>query len=361
VVGVTLTLLPIMLFCYLLSALIILCSTHVSFEPGEWGRIAVMFLGSALFFLLFMAMGLFVSTRFRSSITSIIVCLFLWVTFVFIIPNTAVYAARSFLKTDTRENLGFALADLDREFEKKCEEYQKTLPEPDWMMHWNMNSMGDGFLELAGSSRSMNEWHRQMNIFSEPLRIEYAEKKWALQQAYLNKLDRQRKLAEHLALLSPSEVFQQAVSALCRTDVPSYYRFMDGTRRYREELIGYFRGKKRFESFQYFTRQDPASFMTADEIVKTRTGGRFQTLQEYGEWAKANNSDFTPLWKVEIPGTDNTAFNPLDLSDVPKFRWEPQSLESDVKRSLTDFAGLALGCIVLFYLAFVSFTRYDAR
>jgi ABC-type transport system involved in multi-copper enzyme maturation permease subunit len=362
VLGVTLTLLPVLVFCFILSALIIVLDSRVAFGPGEWGRIALLLGMSLLMFLLFAAAGLFISARVRSSITSIVICLFLWVTSVFIVPNGAIYLAQSFSKTDTEENLRFAFNELDREFQQKCSDFQKKLPPPDWMMHWNMNGGGDGFMELAGSSRSMNEFHRLMNAYSEPLRIEYADKKWALQSIYLDKLDRQRKLADHLALLSPSEVFQQAASALCRTDVSSYSFFMDETRRYREQLINFFREKKIFESFAYFTHEDPAKFMTADEIVRIRTGGRFQTLREYTAWAEAQHTwSFAPLRKVDIPGTNPYQYASLDLSDVPQFHGKPPSLAGDVKRSLPGLAGLALGGLLLFFLSFVSFSRYDAR
>ena len=359
--GAALTLFPIVLFCYLLSALIIALNSHVTFGAGEWARIALMLGMSILLFLFYMGLGLFISSRTRSSVTSIIICLFLWVTTVFIIPNAAVYLAQSFVKTDTEENLRFAFAELDREFNKKCEAYETTLPRPDWMMNWNMNGMGDGGVELAGCSRSMHERYRQMNSFSEPLRVEYAEKKWAFQKKYLEKLDRQRLFAERISLLSPTEVFQQASSSLCRTDASAYFRFMDMTRRYRDQLIGYFRDKKIFSSYTYFTREDPAKFLTADEIVRVRTGGQFQNLREYDAWAQTHNGSFVPLRKVEIPGTDPWNFKPLDLSGTPKFQMETPPLVNDVKRSLGNLAGLALGGVLLFFLSFVSFSRYDAR
>jgi len=361
IAGAALTLLPVMVFCYMLSVIIILFSPGVSFGAGEWSRITVIFLVSTLFFLLFMAAGLFVSTCFRSSLTSIIVCLFLWVTFMFIIPNAAVYAARSFIKTGAQENLRFALTDLDQEFNSACAEYRKTITQPDTWIFWNMNGGGDGYMELGGCSRSLNEFYRQLYTFSEPLRIEYAEKKWAIQQTYMNQLDGQRKFAEKLSLLSPSELFQQTVSALCRTDVDSHYHFMERTRLFREELIRYFMDRKIFSSYAYFTRQDPQSFMTFDEIVKIRSGGMFQTLQEYIEWTKTHNRNSIPLSKVAIPGTNPQEYAPLDQSDVPKFEWDPSSIAGDLRRTLAKIAGLALGCVALFFLSFVSFTRYDAR
>lgn len=359
--GATLTLLPIVLFCYLLSALIIALNRSVSFGAAEWCRIALLFLMSVLLFLLYMGLGLFISSRTRSSTTSIIICLFVWVTTVFIIPNAAVYVGQSFIKTDSEDNLRFAFSELDKEFDDRVNAHEKTLPRPDWMMNWNFNGEGDGGAELAGCTRSMHERYRMLYSFSEPLRIQYAEKKWALQKKYMEKLDRQRLLAERLALFSPTEIFQQAASALCRTDVPSYYRFMEETRQYREQMIRFFTDKKIFESYRYFTREDPAKFLTADEIVRIRTGGQFQNLQEYEAWGQTHNGSFTPLRKAEIPGTNPWSFSPLDQSDVPKFINATEPLAKDARRSLGNLAGLGFCGILLFFLSFVSFSRYDAR
>ena len=162
-------------------------------------------------------------------------------------------------------------------------------------------------------------------------------------------------------LLSPTEMFRFAASALCRTDVLSQYRFMERTLNYREELIQFFEDNNTFASFEYFTRQDPETFMDPDEIIRTRTGGQFKTAGEYGEWARAHNGDFSPLWKVDIPGTNNRGYEPLDLSRVPEFVWEPVTVSGDVKKSLEKLGVLALAGIIVFYLSFVSFTRYDVR
>ncbi|MFC1528703.1 ABC transporter permease subunit [Candidatus Latescibacterota bacterium] len=295
VIGVFLTILPIIIFCYILSAIIILFHPDISFSPDEWIRIALIFFLSLIFFTLFGALGLLISSRVRTSVTSIVLCLFLWVAVVFVIPNMAVYVAESFLRTDSLDNLSYTLDVMEKEYNEECKQYRDTLDQPDWWMHWNMKTRDDGYMELAGSTRSLMELYRTIHQFTQPLMIDYADRKWALQKAYLDKLDRQRKFAEKLALLSPSEMFRQVVSALCRTDVLAHYRFLERVSEYREEFIQFFRDEKIFSSFEYFTRQNPDTFMTADEIVRTRTGGRFQTNQEYRVWASANNGDFSPF------------------------------------------------------------------
>jgi len=362
VLGVYLTILPIVLFCYILSTILILHSPNISFSAGDWGRIILLFFLSLLYFTVFIFIGLLISTRLKSSITSIIVCLFFWVFFVFIVPNLAVYMAESLKKVQSYDNLQYGLQDLNKEFQNKCDEYYKKLETPDWGMNWNHTWDTDGRRILAGCTKSKMEHWRKKFVFSEPLRVDYADKKWNLQKAYLDSLDQQRNFAEMISLISPSEMFRLVCASLCRTDVASHYRFMDRVRRYRDELIDFLRDRNIFSSFIYFTPQPQETFMSADEIVRIRTGGEFNTLQEYNQWAKAHNWSLAPLRKVDITGTTFGEYPFLDLSDVPVFRGKSENLLAGLKQVfLKKVAGLIIVSVIFFYLSFLSFLRYDVR
>ena len=362
VIGVCLTLLPVTLFCYLLAVLVILFSPHVSFSAREWISICALFGLSIIFFGVFMMVGLFISSRLRSSVTSIIVCLFVWVLSLFILPNLSTYAARSFIRVSSRESLDLALQEIGSEFNAKCNEYKETLEEPPYgMWYWSFSGGEDGGHETAGSPDLVMKYHWQVNQFTEPLRIDYADKKWAHQKAYLDQLDRQRIFAERLSLLSPSEIFRLAASALCRTDVAAHYRFLDRTREYREEFISFFKNKKIFASFEYFTRLPPERFMSIDEIIRVRSGGLVSNQQELSEWRKSHKDGFSVLYKVDIPGTSNDEYPPLELSDMPKFTWQETPVAGGVRNSLGKIGMLMLAGVLLFFLSFVSFVRYDVR
>ena len=361
VLGVYLTILPIVLFCYILNIILILHSPNISFSAGDWGRIILLFFASLLYFTVFIFIGLLISARLKSSITSIIVCLFFWVFFVFIVPNLAVYMAESLKKVQSYDNLQYVLQDLDKEFQNKCDEYSETLEAPDWHMNWNMNRSSDGRLIVSGNTKSMMERYRKQHEFTEPLRIDYADKKWRLQKAYRDDLDEQRNFADTITLISPSEVFRLVCASLCRTDVASHYRFMDRVRRYRDEFIDFFRDRKIFSSFIYFTPQPPETFLTADEIVRIRTGGEFNTFDEFKEWLTTHTVTFAPLFKVEIPGTKHEEYPYLDLSDVPVFQWQSSNILADLMQVIIKVAALILISIFLFYLSFLSFLRYDVR
>jgi ABC-type transport system involved in multi-copper enzyme maturation permease subunit len=336
VAGVYLTLLPILVFCYILSAISILNSPNIPFSLSDWGRIILLLLASLLYFTVFVFIGLLVSARLKSSITSVIVCLFFWVFFVFIIPNMAVYLAEGLKKVQSYDNLQYALQDLDEGYGKKCHEYSQTLEQPKWGAYWNYIGGRDGSLLIGGTSKSQMERHRRLHEYTEPLRIDYANKKWAIQKTYLDSLDEQRNLAETISVVSPSEVFRLICASLCRTGADNHHRFMEGTRRYRNEFIDFYRDNKILSSFIYFTPVPPEEFLTADEIMRHDN-------------------------KEDLPGRNYKEYGYLDVSDMPVFQWKTPNVLTDVKDGLSKLAALIIISIMLFYLSFLSFIRYDVR
>ena len=156
-VGTFLTLLPMLLFCYGLCILVIMFYPDIHFTSSEWVRIGLIFLLSVVFLVLFMIIGLFVSSRVKHSGTAIVICLVLWVTFLFIVPNLANYSAKSFVKVGSVENLNFDIQDIDKEFNAKVREYDKKLPKADWNVQFHSWSSKDGFYMIGGASKSYFE------------------------------------------------------------------------------------------------------------------------------------------------------------------------------------------------------------
>jgi ABC-type transport system involved in multi-copper enzyme maturation permease subunit len=73
VIGVYLTILPIILFCYILAFLLVLNYYDIVFSFNDWVRICLLFFASILFLTVFIFIGQFISTRMHTSKASIIV------------------------------------------------------------------------------------------------------------------------------------------------------------------------------------------------------------------------------------------------------------------------------------------------
>jgi ABC-type transport system involved in multi-copper enzyme maturation permease subunit len=363
--GILLTLLPILVFSFLLSAVLILVSRNVAFSAVEWGRIALLFALSLLYLAVFVFIGLFVSARSKTSVTSLVLCLFLWVFFVFLVPNVSANFAESFVRVQSRDNLDRVLTDLDRELGEKISQAYKAQGIPEGMScQWC--SMGDdGYMETYGNSRPNFELFRRKAAISEPLRIQYADRRWASEKAFLDSLARQARAAENLSLVSPAGVFRTIASAVCATDLMSHESRMDRTRQYRETFVRFLEAKNIFSSFRWVTPAPPESFYPSeDALIEKRTGGEFKTAQAFWTWAKQQKDQwaaFQKLGKVKIQGDGPQDFPYLNISDMPKFPDQPLRLFSGLEASVLAAGLLLIEIVLLFYLGYVAFIQYDVR
>ncbi len=365
-IGTVLTLLPVILFCFILCAIIVRLAPGIMLSRGDWVRIVLLLGLGIVYMLIFMMMGILISTHAKSSATSIAVGLFSWVLFLFVIPNFAGYAADGLIKLESRDSLDIGINELNREFDGKVEAYRKDIwremrLDPSDFFGQAFLSGADGYREWGGQSPELMESQRRVHMYSEPLRIEYAGKKWVLQKGYLDRLDFQRKWTEWLSLFSPSEVFRLSAASLCRTDVLSHYRFLEAVSRYRELIISFFADRKMFSSYLYFTRQAPETFMPSENYVSLKTGGRVKTVKEYFDLLWSPGFDRSTLNSFEIPGADPLAYSPLDLSNVPRFHMKGLTVGQELNKIMNKLSAMIITVIVLFYLSYISFIRYDVR
>jgi ABC-type transport system involved in multi-copper enzyme maturation permease subunit len=107
--GLLVTLLPILLFCYLLACLIVLANPGVHFTASDWGGIILLFLTSIVYMILFILLGMFISSLTSHSSSAIILSLLCWIGFLFLIPNIAVYLSKSFSRTPLYDNVQAAM------------------------------------------------------------------------------------------------------------------------------------------------------------------------------------------------------------------------------------------------------------
>ncbi|MBN2415082.1 ABC transporter permease subunit [bacterium] len=364
VLGVLLTLLPILVFCYLLSALIVLVSPRIALSGLEWQRLALLFIASMLLMMCYSMIGLLVSTSRKSSVPSLVICLFIWVLTVFIIPNAATFIASSFVKTESRDNLDAVIADLHKERSDLIREHRKQLPEPDLYLSMWSYSGGDAEYEDYGCTRLYFENVREQAAFTAPLFIDYADKKWPYQRSWWESLQHQRHISERLALLSPAGMFTAITNAVCYADASSQELFMERVRQYRETFIQYFIDQELFTDFRYVTPVEPADMMTADQMIYRLSGGEFRTMNALTEWGSRQADPFAYFGKLrqgDVHGIKPDDFDYLNLDDVPRFQWEHRTVLTGMQTVMVRALALILVTVILFYGAYLAFMRYDVR
>jgi len=342
ILGVLLSLIPVLIVNYLLCILIILFSEDISINSEDWINLLLIFVFSIVYILIFILIGAYISSRSKQSSISIVVCLLCWIWFAFLVPIIASYSAESFVRVQLSDNLKYSIDELNAEFYSKVD--NEITPKVEKELNWNgqkgfwwYSGSYDGYEEISGTGLEIVELERRTKALSEPLRIDYADKKWAIIKENQDGFIRQNRFQNAIYSLSPSGLFEMVAEQLCRTDAKAFLAYMDDVREYRETLIEYFVQNNLFESYRYITAQPVDQILSMEETKKIANSGNIPDC-----WSNNNN----PV---------------LDLTGVPMFQYEQANTRNLISLSLVKIIILLSVCVVLVVMTQRSFNRYDIR
>ena len=342
--GLLLTLLPILLFCYVLACLIILLNPEISISASDWSGILLLFLTSIVYMLVFILIGMLISGLVSRSSSAIILSLLSWIWFLFLLPNISTYLSQSIAKTPLYDNVQISMGEYDRAFWNDYREADDRIRKEvnlNYLSHWNYNTHGDGGKEMSGTIKEVALYHQRMSGWESPVLMDYADKKWAIQRDYLDGLVRQQQWQQRIAWLSPSEIFGQATDALCRTDMRKFLKYMEDVRIFRETFFRYYTDRKLFDAITYFTAEPFDELLSFEEIEAMGKEGHWNLMRE--------------------KGVHNEMFPYLNTDDVPRFVPQPVTLSTVISGAIGRLTALLALLVVLLIATIAAFMRYDVR
>ncbi len=309
-----------LLASFVAGLLVIQFSPYVSFSSSDWGRILLIFLVSTLYVSLFFLIGLFLSTRTHRSSITLMFSMCVWVLFVLIVPNLAVLLVEHASPIQSEEPYKEQAGEQWKKYGAEVKDYFKKRGVEKPLDRASLSGSGEssGVNDYdSGETVSASGFRSEEGVsfaqesygFKENLRAQYADKIWQIRKEYLDKSpNRQSLLALNISRISPASVYYNAAAILAETDLGSFWQFMEQTRQYRREWLEYLRDEKIFSSRRWFTTQ-------FDE--------------------------------------------PFDLSRIPRFKEQNESIGGSLQRASLDIMILAALNILFFMGAFISFLRYD--
>lgn len=281
-----------------IGLLLLMVYPNVSLVGGDWIRIVLLLLIFLLYLSVFFTLGLFVSARTSRSSTSFLILLFIWVTFVTVIPKASVMIAGQIKPIPSVHEITAQkdsyLQEIQKEAFSERTEYFKKNPAPD-----------------KDQPEERKKWEEGIRKWAEDLQQSLTgkidERNAAIERDYQAKMNQQQKLAVNLSRISPTSAMMFGTMSLARTGVNEHDRFLSSVRTYKP----------------IFTKWVNAKMMQGNIFG--------------GEQIKP------------------------DLSDMPQHEFIPERLEDSFKRVLPDII-LMIFLIILFFVgAYVSFLRYDVR
>jgi ABC-type transport system involved in multi-copper enzyme maturation permease subunit len=359
VAGLTTLAIPVTM-AFIVAALILCLSPHVNLRGSDWAALTMMYIVLLICISALYNIGLLCSCLTKRSTTSLMFALLSWIILVMLIPNISVSLAREFCVPEPPEKREGQVAALEAEFDRKYNEFKRTLPPRIGDEFYGSGIYGQWY--LGGSTREGVQRFKRLLAFGDPLREKYAEKVWKVRREYFRNLAHQKDFADNISRCSPISSYGQIMCVLSRTDLDSLQDFIGQAVTYRNAISEYIRSKtNNFSSISYFS---PLSEEDIDEFMRLN-----QDFEEAVARLKKESGDDSvigflteyhePLkrFREKIVGRSQ----PLDLSDLPGFAYKSRNIVNSVRNCLFDVVILVLTNVLFFSLSFLAFVRYDVR
>ncbi|MEA3421369.1 MAG: ABC transporter permease subunit [Acidobacteriota bacterium] len=296
-IGGFISLLIPLIIPLMLGLLILLIYPNISLSGGDWVRLCIIGILFLLYLSVFFTLGLFISARTTKSSTSFLILLFVWVTFVTIIPKAAIMTAAQINPIPSVHEITAQkdayLQEIQKEALVEQRQYFKDNPRPEKVE------------EIAKWNEDLKKWAED---FQQRLTSKIDERNAAIERDYHAKMRGQQKLAVNLSRVSPASALMFGTMSLARTGISEHERFLNSVKNYKP----------------IFTKWINAKMMRSLNL-----GG--------GEQPKP------------------------ELDDMPQHEFIPERLGESIKRMLPDLMLMILLIIVFFMGAYISFIRYDVR
>jgi ABC-type transport system involved in multi-copper enzyme maturation permease subunit len=316
--GGTMTILVPFLVSLGAGMLIILARPGISWTGADWGALALIVAGAAVYISVFYLIGLLISSVHKTSASSIMTSLFVWVLLVLVVPNLSPYVASFLSPAPSRIMVAREvrrITDVDRDDlgNKLSAQYRADVVKQYPVLAERLSED-----ELKRRVASDPEYRKAYEVLRAAVERAWAEanrtqsaKRDALNADLQQKEEAQTSLARSISMASPVADFAYLATDLSSTGIRNILHF-----------------------------------------------SRLAELwaRVFGDYEQKKIADM----RAKDPTVDawNTA---VDMTDAPRFRYTEEGLGGRVGAALPPFAVLLGLCVALFAAAYVAFIRYDAR
>lgn len=331
------------------SALLVLSFLHgIVFTAGQWLALILMILAGLLYCAVFIALGIVCSAITRRSSSSLVLALLVWSLGILLVPGASNGLARLITPQLPPEEIEQLELATGAELKKKVEDYRRDVTpgagQGSWMGAWVVDenvAMFDTF--------TVRQYEHNVEYvrYQEGLKQDRAGRIWETQRTHLAREEEQAGLASRLSFLSPAQQLRAAFTELAGTGYSAHKNFLDACRNYRGTILNDFRERGYFDTnvHDFFMRL-PRELFNTDEQCQQR-------------WRS-----YMPYIEQEIPFEQArmaTGYfdEPLPDDFIPPFRHEGS--RSDFEAAVWPIGYLFLMAIVIFFVGFAVFLRYDVR
>ena len=201
----------------IVSLLFLLLNPSIELSKVDWIRIGLFFGVALLYTSVFLCAGLAVSAAVRSSASSLIILLTVWILTIAVHPVLSVIAAEDLHPIDSPGTMEKKVHTIEEEYQKRLNEINAIINQ----------------LERQGEWSNILEYTTQYSAIS----MEKAQVVDKTKQDFLREFTAQADFAKNLSRLSPAGCFSNATEVIVNTDIGTYDRFIERTRQFWHQYV----------------------------------------------------------------------------------------------------------------------------
>jgi len=237
---------------FIIGLLIILVAPFIKLSTEMLIRIALIYTVSVVFVASFFTLGALISALTHRSSTSLAFSLFVWVVLIVALPNLADYVASKISTVEPPRTIEAKVVALRNEIRPKIMQYFAQNQPRGGAINGSQNIL-EGTYRFSIAELGWMEFLDKFIPYSEKIRLEYADRVYAIWKEYTDKLVKQALRVDRFTLFSPVRLYENIAGILARTDASSHRKFMDQARQYREQILRYFQDKDVYHQYRFST------------------------------------------------------------------------------------------------------------
>jgi len=297
-VGTMTVLMIPLLFGMLTSMIIITMSGGIDIAGEDWIRMAVMILLSILYLSIFVMLGLFVSSLFRSSAASLVILLLAWVVIVVIIPDIGGTVVTNLSELRSRESVNRDTA----------------------VARYNSNQ--EYYARYPDANRPGLVWGIPL-----AKKIKVGDAETRIYDSYRDEMLAQVQFGHDVTRISPCAAYRRSVEAIAGSGIDHYENFVNQVRRYKSTLRQFFLDHYPVDHYRHY--------------------GGGKSMQE----TERNDPELIEALSSKI----------FTAAEIPKFRDDRIPMVDSITSSLWNIAILFAFNIFLFMAAYLCFLHQDIK
>ena len=315
---------------FLLAALVILLHPMIALTAAQWLSVGFIYLTCLAFVSVYVLIALALSARMQNASMASLAGLLIWILLVFVYPNGARYAVKSWIKIPSSDELDRQVEGLEQQIGQRV---KAAFPPDDGNSSYTWASSGKYDIPTVIGVTTKSRFEHDLECVKRglPIAVEGVDEISAALEAAKNRQMRQERIASIFTRLLPGHLLTEVTGKIAGTHFQMRdLGVMDQARQYRTQFLDYVRSKGAI-GYPFFT-------------------------QMYESAMSDNWDDYTDeLCEKYSPAH----YTKLNLDDIPVFRLRTSGALPQA--TLVDLMLLITLSLILFVAGGLLFSRSDVR